>query len=247
MRKALVEASQYAHGVMIDIGCGLRPYENIFREKITSYIGLDYPMALDKARVEIVADALELPLADGSVDTTLATEVMEHLSDPDKFLSQIARVSRPSGILILSIPFMEPLHEEPRDYFRFTPYSLSLLMARHGFEVKQILPKGGWWSVVLSSFVSQVVYDWANPVKESDGSRRDGVGMFVALPICAAVQWLGYMLDRVFRSSRYTLGYIAIGRLSEPDTSATDLEPVAVNVDARQTADSELLTLATNS
>jgi len=241
LRKALASASQYAHGIMLDVGCGFRPYEDIFRAEVTHYIGVDYPVGIEKARVDLIADALDLPLADDSVDTALATELMEHLPDPDQFLSQITRVLRPFGTLILSVPFMEPLHEEPRDYYRFTPYSLRLLLGRYGFDVIEIVPKGGWWSVVLGSFVSQVLYDWANPVRKSDGSRPDGVGMFLVLPVCAVVQSFGYVLDRVFPSSRYTLGYVVIARLPDRVLSATDREEVASKVCLRQRADQPLM------
>ena len=218
MRAALAEAKPYARGRMLDIGCGLRPYQNIFSEVTTSYIGMDYPTAREKARPDLIADALALPIAGGSIDTTLATELMEHLPDPNQFLKQIATVLRPSGTFIFSVPFMEPLHEEPRDYFRFTPYSLRAMLTQHGFEVQNIAAKGGWWSVVLGSFVSQGVYDAVNPL-QPDGSRRDGFMGLLALPICAFVQWLGHALDRIGNSSKYTLGYVVIARLRSDSQS----------------------------
>lgn len=214
MRAALGRASQYARGVMIDIGCGFRPYEELFTQQVTSYIGMDYPMSMDKARADIIADALKLPLADESVDTVLATELMEHLPDPNEFIEQVARVLRSSGVFIFSVPFMEPLHEEPRDYYRFTPHSLRLMLERQGFTVEQVWDKGGWWAVVAGSFLSQAIYDFANPINRENGTRRDGFARFLALPFCAAVQWLGYTLDRFFTGSRYTLGYVVVATLS---------------------------------
>lgn len=137
---------------------------------------------------------------------------MEHLPDPDQFVSEVRRTLRPDGVLILSVPFMEPLHEEPRDFYRFTPYSLRHLLARHGFTVEQLWPKGGWWSVVLGSFVNQAIYDWASP-PNAQGRRRYTILTMLALPLCSAAQVLGYALDRVFKSQKYTLGYVAIARL----------------------------------
>jgi len=219
MRKALANAIPFAHGRMLDVGCGLRPYQNLFGESIGSYIGIDYPTTQHKAHVDLLGNAMALPFADNSIDTLLATELLEHLPDPDQFLGQIARVLKPAGVFIFSVPFLEPLHEEPRDFYRFTPYSLRLMLARHGFQIEQIAAKGGWWSVVLGSFVSQGLYDSANPI-QPDGTRRDGVLRFAVLPFCAALQWIAYLLDRVIKSSRYTLGYVVIATsVGEPNGS----------------------------
>jgi SAM-dependent methyltransferase len=209
MRPAMTEASAYARGTLLDIGCGLRPYEPIFSRRVDRYIGLDWPSLPEASRMDIAADALRLPLANASVDTVVATEVMEHLPDPNLLLAEIGRVTRSPGALILSVPFLAPLHEEPRDFYRFTPYSLRLLLEQHGFETRQIWSRGGWWSVV-GSFISQALYARGNPVDASGRRRRSALGMALTLPFCGLAQWLGYTLDRFVRSPQYTLGYIVV-------------------------------------
>jgi SAM-dependent methyltransferase len=155
---------------------------------------------------------MNVPLKSASVDTVLATEVMEHLPSPRQFLAEVARVMRNKGHLILSVPFMEPLHEEPRDYYRFTPHSLRALLTSHGFVVEHIWSKGGWWSVVLGSFVNQALYDWATGL-DANGQRRYSILTALVLPFCAAAQFLGYTMDRVFTNSKYTLGYVVVACL----------------------------------
>lgn len=206
---AMRKAQPYAHGIMLDVGCGTRRYESIFRSSVDEYIGLDWPKSEDRAYPDVVGDAMCIPVKTGSIDTVLATELMEHLPSPQYFLMEMARVLCDGGALILSVPFMEPLHEEPRDYYRFTPYSLRALLEQNGFSIRQLWHKGGWWSVVLGSFVNQAIYDWASSPDEL-GQRRYGILTLIALPICASLQWLGYQLDRVFHSSKYTLGYTAV-------------------------------------
>lgn len=206
---ALKNARPFARGTMLDIGCGMRRYEPIFAGCVDAYIGLDWPQAADRAHPDIIGDAMSLPVKSGCIDTVLATELMEHLPSPDRFLTEVARILRHGGALILSVPFMEPLHEEPRDFYRFTPYGLRWLMEEHGFSVRHAWSRGGWWSVVLGSFVNQALYGWANPA-DGLGRRRDGFLTIVVLPLCALAQWSGYQLDRIFHSTRYTLGYTIV-------------------------------------
>lgn len=206
---ALRRALPYAHGIMLDLGCGTRRYEIIFKGSVDEYIGLDWPKITDRAGPDVIGDAMFIPFMTRSIDTVLATELMEHLPSPSNFLSEVARVLRDEGTLILSVPFIEPLHEEPRDFYRFTPYSLRILLEQNGFLIRELWDKGGWWSVVLGSFVNQVIYDWASPLDEL-GRRRYGILTLITLPVCAILQWSGYQLDRVFHSSKYTLGYTVV-------------------------------------
>jgi SAM-dependent methyltransferase len=203
------EVKSFVRGTMLDIGCGTRRYESIFREAVDTYIGLDWPEIEDRALPDVIGDAMNMPFMDTSVDVVLATELMEHLPYPHNFLMEVIRVMREDGVLILSVPFMEPIHEEPRDYYRFTPFSLRLLLEQHGFSIRKIWNKGGWWSVVLGSFINQSLYDWATS-RDKDGHRHYSFLTYVVLPICALSQWLAYQLDRVFHSQRYTLGYTLV-------------------------------------
>lgn len=203
------EVKSFARGRMLDLGCGTRRYELIFREVVDSYIGLDWPEIKGRAFPDVVGDAVHIPFVDASFDVVLATELMEHLPSPQNFLLEVTRVLRVGGVLILSVPFMEPIHEEPRDYYRFTPFSLHLLLEEQGFSIEKIWNKGGWWSVVLGSFVNQSLYNWSTALDKS-GVRHYGFLTLIILPICALAQWLGYQLDRVFHSQRYTLGYTLV-------------------------------------
>jgi SAM-dependent methyltransferase len=198
-----------ARGTMLDIGCGTRRYEVIFREAVDTYIGLDWPAVESQVFPDVIGDAMRIPFMDAAFDVVLATELMEHLPSPNDFLAEVHRVLRRNGSVILSVPFMEPLHEEPRDYYRFTPYSLQRLLEQSGFTINRIWKKGGWWSVVIGSFTNQVFYDWATS-PDKQGKRRYGLRVICVLPLCAIMQWMGYQLDRIFPSEKYTLGYILV-------------------------------------
>ena len=71
------------------------------------------------ARVHIVrADAESLPYQDESFDAVAATEVLEHLDEPGRMLSEAARVLRPGGRFFMTTPNAEAL---PYRILRFLP------------------------------------------------------------------------------------------------------------------------------
>jgi len=211
LRESVVKARGFVRGMTLDLGCGLRPYEPLVAGPGVSYIGMDWPVGDDKARQDVTGDATHLPFAGASFDTVIATELLEHLPDPRQCLAEVARVLRPGGHLILSVPFLEPLHEEPRDFYRFTPYSIRNLLELHGFSTQEIWVRGRWWSVVVGSFLPQALYGLVNPLDAQGKRQYSAVGTVIVLPLCALFQLVGYGLDRFAAgNSEYTLGYFVI-------------------------------------
>jgi 2-polyprenyl-3-methyl-5-hydroxy-6-metoxy-1,4-benzoquinol methylase len=73
------------------------------------------------ARVRIVrADAESLPFRDESFDAVAATEVLEHLDEPGRMLSEAHRVLRPAGRFFMTTPNSDAL---PYRILRFLPDS----------------------------------------------------------------------------------------------------------------------------
>jgi SAM-dependent methyltransferase len=77
---------------------------------------------------DIVCDVCDMPFPDNSFNAVFLIEVLEHVHNPPKALSEIYRVLKPDGTLIFSVPFIFPLHDRPGDYFRYTKYGLKLLL-----------------------------------------------------------------------------------------------------------------------
>jgi SAM-dependent methyltransferase len=146
-------ARRYATGRLVDIGCGTKPWLATFAPHVREHVGIDHqqtPHGL--SQVDIVADAYDIPLDDASVDTVLLTEVLEHLEAPDRALAECRRILRPGGHLIATTPFSWPLHEEPRDFFRYSPFGLRHLSEEAGMEVTELHALSGIWSTLSLHF-----------------------------------------------------------------------------------------------
>lgn len=146
----LASVADRYEGELLDIGCGARPYEWIYRGRVRSAVGCDWPAGEGTAvHPDVVADAVVLPFRSASFDTVLCTEVLEHVPEPEACVAELSRVLRPGGYLILTTPFFYWLHEQPRDFFRFTPFALERLATRHGLVPVHLAPRGDALAVVL--------------------------------------------------------------------------------------------------
>ena len=82
---------------------------------------------------------MDLNIESESIDTILCTEVLEHIENPIAAINEFFRVLRPGGIVILTVPFAFPVHDE-KDYWRFSEQGLRLLFDNSGFIVEEIKP-----------------------------------------------------------------------------------------------------------
>src|SRR5947209_3075622 len=90
----------FVKGLVLDVGCGRRPYEKSFFSGASKYIGTDY--LSDRSQPDVVSSALEIPFCSDTFDTVVSTEVLEHVPDPLRALREMRRVLKPSGHLVLS-------------------------------------------------------------------------------------------------------------------------------------------------
>jgi SAM-dependent methyltransferase len=150
LEASLKQCGAYVKGNTLDIGCGHKPYEKTFFAGASNYVGMDY--LTDRSQPDIVGSATEIPLPDSSFDTVVCTEVLEHVPDPAKAFSQVYRVLKPGGNLILSTPMYWPRHEVPYDYYRYPYDGLLHLVNESGFELIELYNRGRSYA-----FIGQVI------------------------------------------------------------------------------------------
>jgi SAM-dependent methyltransferase len=145
---------------VLDVGSKSSPYRNLIT--CEKYLRLDID---PKSKPDICCDLHKIELPDNSVDFVLATEVLEHLKNPIKAISEIYRVLRPEGHCLLSTRFIYPYHADPNDYYRYTKDSLGYLFSN--FKRTKIIPHGNRiqaiWQLINFGYV-QVILNIFNPV-----------------------------------------------------------------------------------
>src|SRR4030095_2041621 len=85
--------------------------------------------------------------------------VLEHTPKPRQLVAEMARVLKKDGALILAAPFSFRLHEEPHDYFRYSPHGLSELCNEAGLAIERVEQVGSLWSLIGHQVNSYLALD----------------------------------------------------------------------------------------
>jgi SAM-dependent methyltransferase len=186
--------------VILDLGCGRdKPYQRLFRSQ--HYFGIDLYEPAD-----ILGDIASLPFPNRCCDAILCTEVLEHVPDPGRVLSEINRVLKPGKHLILTVPLLWGEHEVV-DYQRWTEAGLRKLLGEYGFQVEKLNRRGGLFSSI-GCMAAQI------PLQVFGGFQKRNilcrllflVSAFLVLPI----PWIFSLFDGLDRGKKFTLGYAVL-------------------------------------
>jgi SAM-dependent methyltransferase len=194
---------KYVQGKCIDIGCGHMPYKDLIMARVTHYDSLDRESRVPG--VTYIGDVQNMHmLREKSYNSAICFEVLEHVPDPMQAITEIARILQKDGILILSVPHLSRLHEEPYDFFRYTKYGLQALLENAGFHIVEIQPRGGLFSFLGQQFSTMFVCCfWHIPILKH-------LIFFVNKWLCVLPC---YAFDRaVDRHKLFALGYTCVAR-----------------------------------
>jgi 2-polyprenyl-3-methyl-5-hydroxy-6-metoxy-1,4-benzoquinol methylase len=118
---ALVDfVREHAGRSVLDLGCGLGGYSRVLAEGGLEVQALDVvPEYVERARsIGVDARAYDgdrVPLPDGSVDTVILLEVVEHLDDPRRLLREARRVAR-RNVLVTTPNCTQDFGEVPVEF-----------------------------------------------------------------------------------------------------------------------------------
>jgi SAM-dependent methyltransferase len=158
-RRAFLLAHVEAGARVLDLGSGEGAFTAALAEAGARPVGVEVAArAVERARAahpglefRHVPIAEPLPFEDASFDVVWVSEVLEHVADTARFLSEVRRVLAPGGLLLVTTPAVGRLRAlltwppDPRsDHLRFyTARSLRELLGEFGFEVVELRRERG--------------------------------------------------------------------------------------------------------
>ena len=134
----------------LELGCGNGNFLSVLEKKNFCYKGLD----IDDLNFE----KDKIPVDDGSVDYVICNSVIEHIKNDFFFISEIKRVLKNGGILILITPNFsycyKNFYDDPTHVNPFTPKKVENLMSIVGMRNVTVLP----WIVKKSVFFWKIPF-----------------------------------------------------------------------------------------
>lgn len=132
----------------LDCGCGPAYYRHFFGG---NYVGLDVQRCFSKGGVYVRASATEIPFRNKSFDFVLASALFEHINDPDKALSEICRVLKKGGCVLLSTPSKYGAkYETLKTYRGYDMEDLERLVSRQKLHIKKRLKVGSVFAIMFA-------------------------------------------------------------------------------------------------
>ncbi len=137
--KGIIRNKKHIHGIVLDFGCGSKPYKCIF--EYDKYIGLDIKTSghpHTNSDIDVLYDGKALPFKNSYFDSVFSSEVFEHIANIDEILNEINRILKKGGRCLFTVPFVWDEHEQPYDFFRYTSFGIKQLLEKHDFKIISI-------------------------------------------------------------------------------------------------------------
>lgn len=194
-------AAGLASGALVlDAGAGECTYRDRFARQ--RYIGVDLGIgdaAWNYSTLDAVADLTAIPFRSGVFDAVVNLVTLEHVREPGVVLTELCRVLKPGGRILLVVPHEWEEHQTPHDYFRYTRYGVRYLLESAGFSELVVEPVGGFFRLLSRRLLNALQF-FPGPL------------FYVGAVVFAPPALLMPLLDRFDRERNFTLGYICTAR-----------------------------------
>jgi SAM-dependent methyltransferase len=198
-----VAIERYAHGRLLDLGCGNVPLYGTYKDRVDEVVCVDWENSYHESEhLDFHCDLTkDLPLGDDEFDTLILSDVLEHIPQPELLWREMCRVLRPGGYLLMNVPFYYWIHEEPFDFHRYTEFALRRFVKLVGMHLVSLEAVGG---------IPEILAD----ITAKSASYVPVIGGVAA----RLIQWMGGSLRKTAMgkkvsqrtSKRFPIGYFLI-------------------------------------
>lgn len=149
----------HCSGSLLDLGCGTAPLYATYKPFVTSVECVDWGNSChDLSHLDHECDLNKpMPLESEKYDTIIVSDVLAHIRFPEVLWSEMTRLLKPQGKIILTSPFFYWLNEHPHDYYRYTKFSFEGFAETNGLKVISLEPYGGvpeiWTDIMAKLWV----------------------------------------------------------------------------------------------
>jgi SAM-dependent methyltransferase len=196
---------------VLNVGAGQGSFTRLLEARDFEVVSSDVSLAAvdvlrDMVSGEVLrADMTDLPYSDRAFDAVVAGEVIEHIEDDRRALSEAARVLKPHGVLALSVP-AHPAWFGASDVWaghvrRYTQATLTQAFDGAGFTLERLRP----WGFPMSALYHRAIYDKRAATLAAEPREHRAA---------LRVLRLALQVDRLFVGvERGCLGYLALARV----------------------------------
>ncbi|MDD5368682.1 MAG: methyltransferase domain-containing protein [Anaerolineaceae bacterium] len=175
--------------VILDIGGGDGRYRPLMARTSDEYWNLEIDPTIQRLNIGdfgTIGDIHFAPFRDEQFDVVIMLEVLEHLYDPFRAVSECYRLLKPGGTAFITTPQYCMIHAFPSDYYRYTAYGLRHIFEQAGFKMVSCQPMGGRWLLLyflLSRSIMPVI-------------RQPPLNLLINLPLLMFFRGLDLLFDR---------------------------------------------------
>ncbi len=200
--RLLAEHDHLYSGRVMDIGGKDRGKFVKPRNRVNKWFVVDITASNEP---DLLADVCDLSeLESEQFDVVNATELFEHVSDLEKGLRECVRVLKQNGIMIISMPFLFPIHADPSDFQRWTEHKWRQEAVSVGLEIQELIPMGRYFTVLADMWKTLVRIIPVRPLQWV---------CYLTYPLCSLlVRFDDLGIVRRSTLGNYTTGYFIVCR-----------------------------------
>jgi len=166
----LEEHKHFIKGEVLDVGGKKVNKRGSFIPPIDQVISWKYLNKDGSTKPDFCSNADSIPLNENSINTIIMCEVLEYLSEPIKVFHEIHRILISDGYILLSTPFLNPIHGDYwADRARYTPVMLKEMIELCGLKIVKMEPMGSVGAVIYDTLRASIGY----------ASKNDGIRLLL--------------------------------------------------------------------